>query len=311
MAMTDYRSYIPETWEKIMIFTGCVFSAAAAGILFYDTPVIILASFVLFIPALKLYEGHMASKRKTRLRSGFRDLLDSLSASFAGGRHMREALEEALNELKSIYGDDEEIVSEVREILKRINDGETDIAVLEDFDERVDLEDVSLFVQVYRACRETGGDLISAMSEASDILGDKIKIENEILEQAPKTREEIAPFIEKIIVPSRDFHSKEYRFMYQVFTSPAFLEQGKKFRNRQFLRYRKYAEEMEKVLNVSWYLILEWILYFEQAIIQYALWENSTMYVLQKIGLENMAMSMLERDGKPPFEKNWREFPKE
>ena len=68
---------------------------------------------------------------------------------------------------------------------------------------------------------------------------------------------------------------------------------------------------MEKVLNVSWYLILEWILYFEQAIIQYALWENSTMYVLQKIGLENMAMSMLERDGKPPFEKNWREFPKE
>ena len=178
--MTDYRSYIPETWEKIMIFTGCVFSAAAAGILFYDTPVIILASFVLFIPALKLYEGHMASKRKTRLRSGFRDLLDSLSASFAGGRHMREALEEALNELKSIYGDDEEIVSEVREILKRINDGETDIAVLEDFDERADLEDVSLFVQVYRACRETGGDLISAMSDASDILGDKIKIENEI-----------------------------------------------------------------------------------------------------------------------------------
>ena len=67
-----------------------------------------------------------------------------------------------------------------REILKRINDGETDIAVLEDFDERADLEDVSLFVQVYRACRETGGDLISAMSEASDILGDKIKIENEI-----------------------------------------------------------------------------------------------------------------------------------
>lgn len=138
-----------------------------------------------------------------------------------------------------------------------------------------------------------------------------IKIENEILSQAPKTREEIPAFIEKMIVPSRDFHSKEYRFMYQVFASPAFLEHGKRFRNRQFLRYRKYAEEMEKVLDVSWYLILEWILNLEQAIIQYALWENSNMYALQKIGLENMAMSMLERDGKDPFSKNWSHFPAE
>lgn len=93
---------------------------------------------------------------------------------------MREALQEALKELESIYNDDEEVVREVRGMLKRIDDGETDLAALEDFAVRADLEDVTLFTQVYRACRETGGNIISAMSEASDMIGDKIKIENEI-----------------------------------------------------------------------------------------------------------------------------------
>jgi len=128
-----------------------------------------------------------------------------------------------------------------------------------------------------------------------------IKIENEILEKAPRTKEEITPFIEKIIVPSRDFHSKEYRFMYQVFTSPRFLDYGKAFRNRQFERYRRYSEDLEKVLDISWYLILHWILNLEQAIVQYALFENSTMYILQKISLEKMAISMLANDGHTPF----------
>ena len=124
-----------------------------------------------------------------------------------------------------------------------------------------------------------------------------IKIENELLEMAPKTKEDIQPFIDKILVPSRDFHSKEYRFMYQVFMSPAFLEHGKKFRARQFQRYRKYAEELEPTLGVPWDMTIVWILSLEQALIQYALFENSTMYVLQKISLEKMAQSMLSEKG--------------
>ena len=178
--MTDYRIYDLELWEKVVIFAVCTLVTLALGILFYNTPAAVLFSFVLFIPASRLYADHMASKQRAGLRMGFRDLLDSLSASFAGGRHMREALEEALKELESIYSKDEEIVIEIRGMLKKISDGETDISVLEDFADRADLEDVTLFTQVYRACRETGGNIISAMSEASDMVGDKIKIENEI-----------------------------------------------------------------------------------------------------------------------------------
>lgn len=178
--MTDYRTYEPDKMEKAGVLLLCAVSACAAGILFYNTPLTVLAVPVLFIPALKVYKAYMASKRRNRLRTGFRDLLDSLSASFAGGRHMSEALEEALKELETIYDKDDEVVCEVRHMLKRISDGDTDITALEGFAGRADLDDVSLFTQVFRTCRETGGDLITAMSETSDKIGDKIKIENEI-----------------------------------------------------------------------------------------------------------------------------------
>jgi AcrR family transcriptional regulator len=120
-----------------------------------------------------------------------------------------------------------------------------------------------------------------------------IKIENEILDAAPTTRDDIVPFIEYIFGQTRELHSKEYRFMFQVFTSPAFLESGKKFRARQYERYSVYAQDLEKVLGVSRYLILTWIISLEQAIVQYALFENEQMYVLQRRSLENMADSML------------------
>lgn len=120
-----------------------------------------------------------------------------------------------------------------------------------------------------------------------------IKIENGILGAAPTTKEEIVPFIDSIMAQPWNLHSKEYRFMYQVFTSPAFLEAGKKFRARQFERYSMYAQNLEKVLGVSRYLILTWIISLEQAIIQYALYENEQIYTLQKRSLEHMADSML------------------
>ena len=93
---------------------------------------------------------------------------------------MREALEEALKELSGIYEEDDEIITEVRNMLKRMDDGETDEAVLKSFAERTGIEDIEMFSQVYSTCRETGGDIISAMMDASSMLGEKIKIENEI-----------------------------------------------------------------------------------------------------------------------------------
>ena len=55
-----------------------------------------------------------------------------------------------------------------------------DIAVLRDFEKRSRLEEVSDFVQVYAACRDTGGDMINALNKSARMIGEKIAIKKEI-----------------------------------------------------------------------------------------------------------------------------------
>ena len=178
--MTDYRVYRPGIYEKVIGVILIALASGVIGVLFYNTPLTVVASPLLIKPCDVIYRSYMVSSRKNRLRVQFRDLLDSLAALFAGGRHMKEALQEAERELSAIYEEDDEIISEIRWMIRKMEEGETDAMVLSDFARRADIEDITLFVQVFTTCRETGGDLISAMTQASSMLGDKIKIENEI-----------------------------------------------------------------------------------------------------------------------------------
>ena len=176
----DYRKYVPGKAEKVMIMALLTAAIAALGVLFYNTPLMAVLAPFAYIPAIKAYSYEMALRRRERLRNQFRDLLDSLSSSFAGGRHLYEALYEAEKELSDIYDEDEEIIIEVSGMLKKMDDGETDTGVMSDLAVRSGIEDIEMFSQVFGACRETGGDMITAMTEASSMLADKIKIENGI-----------------------------------------------------------------------------------------------------------------------------------
>ena len=144
--MDDYRVYKPDRWETalgVLLLAGFLI---LIGILFYDTPLTVILTVILIRPALRVYSGVMAEKRLNKLKLEFRDLL----------------LEESY------------------EVIDAIDEGDTDAAVIDSFAERTDIEDTRMFSQVFSTCRETGGDIITAMTEASSMLEDKIKIENEI-----------------------------------------------------------------------------------------------------------------------------------
>ena len=190
MEPVDYSEYQMSAIEKVILLISLAVLLTAIGILFYNTPVAAAATPFLFIPASAVYSDEMAERRRIRLRNQFRDLLDSLASSFAGGRHMREAIEEAGNELSSIYEPDDEIMIEIKNMIKRMDDGETDRDVISDLAVRSGIEDVEMFARVFAACRETGGNMIHAMSDASSMLADKIKIENEIRAQTAQKKAE-------------------------------------------------------------------------------------------------------------------------
>ena len=90
-------------------------------------------------------------------------------------------MEEAVEALEGIYRGRCALSERLEYMLRQIRDtGDTDISVWEEFATRTNVAEIEEFTQVFRVCRDTGGDLIKAADRAASIITDKINIENEI-----------------------------------------------------------------------------------------------------------------------------------
>jgi tight adherence protein B len=179
--MRDYRTYLLSGREKLLLAVALIVLLAAVGYLFYASFLLVILMIPVFHPAEQKLGDILAAEDRKKLRVRFRDFLFCLSASFATGRHIQEAIAEAKIELGNIYNDRDMILMELDYMLREMKSGgHSDVAILADFAERSGLEDVHDFVRIYQACRETGGDIVTAMNKTARVIGEKITIEQEI-----------------------------------------------------------------------------------------------------------------------------------
>jgi len=177
----DYSVYELSPGERLKFLLLCGLGLIIAAYLFYHSFVLSLLVSFLALPGLNPYRSHLAGKRRREMKEQFRDVLYSISVSFSAGRQMPEALHEAGQNMKLIYGEDSLIASELSHMVKRLSEyRESEDEILMDFASRTGIEDISDFVDIYLTCRETGGDLIRVLAKASEIIMDKIAIEKEI-----------------------------------------------------------------------------------------------------------------------------------
>lgn len=180
-APADYRVYRLNRREKFRYYLIGGLIAAGLGLLFYHNIFIAGAIAAAILPGRKHYAAHLAAVRRNELALQFKDMLASLSASFACGRQMTEALKEAEENLELVYPRDAPVNNELRYINRRLADArESEKEVLHDFAGRSANEDILNFVDVYFTCLTTGGDLIQAIRRAADQIMDKIEIRREI-----------------------------------------------------------------------------------------------------------------------------------
>ena len=180
MKNLNYNKYEITSKEKILLYVCLITCLLVNGSLFFKSVLPALMFPALIRKLENIYADFMCEKRKKQLLFQFRDLLYELASSFSTGMHMAEAMKESEEKLKAIYGSTSYIATELTYMTERINEGETDIAVWEDFSERSGLEDVADFVLLFRVCRETGGDFISVLNDAAYLTGEKILLENDI-----------------------------------------------------------------------------------------------------------------------------------
>lgn len=151
------------------------------GYLFYQN--IILAAIVgavgLFFP--KIQRKVLLQKRKEKLSLQFKEAIASLSSSLAAGRSIENSFREVVVDLQLLYPDPKTyIVQEFQIINRRVENGETIERAIEDFAVRSDIEDVINFADVFLTCKRTGGNLVEVIRRTSDVISEKIDIQQDV-----------------------------------------------------------------------------------------------------------------------------------
>lgn len=100
------------------------------------------------------------------------------------------------------------------------------------------------------------------------------KVEDDFMSLAPKDPKDVMRFIEEIPYWTARKHGKKYRFMYQVYTHPKYIEHGKKFFEGVNERYTEYAKMLEPKLGIPYTTITPLILIFIRACVHYAMFED-------------------------------------
>lgn len=177
----DYHVYHMQLQDYLIAWLIAVVLAVVVVMIFFGS--IILSAVVAVLLAVKapvVYATYRKKQRLKALRGQFKDLLESLSASYSAGRNTPDAFADARNDMVSIYGDDSDIVRELDLICTGLNNNINIEVLLTDFAQRSGLDDVMSFASVFEVCNRQGGDLKRVVNQTRDVISDKMEIEMEI-----------------------------------------------------------------------------------------------------------------------------------
>lgn len=187
----DYNTYNPSVKEKILWFVIGMIVSGAVLYIFYERIVItvifgIIGGFA-FIP---IRTKQVIKKRKAKLTTQFRSLLDALNTSISAGRNMYDSFAAAENDL-AVQFDEGDIVKEVHSIKSGLDNGIQIEDLLLNFAERSGIEDIRNFANVFATCYKKGGNIKDVIKNTASIIGDKIEIQMEIETMVSGTKNEM------------------------------------------------------------------------------------------------------------------------
>ena len=177
----DYNSYRFSVLEWLKYSLLAVLAVAIGSYIFYKSIIIFscLFPFCFLYPILKRKELIAAKKR--RLVVEFKEAIMILSSLLNAGYSLENSVKEALVELRLLYVKDNLIIKEFEYINQLIY---MNISVERAFDDlayRSHSEDIRSFAKVLRIAKRSGGELESIIAHTVGVIGDKVRIKEEII----------------------------------------------------------------------------------------------------------------------------------
>ena len=136
------------------------------------------------------------------------------------------------------------------------------------------------------ACGVANGNLVYYFGTKDNIIIEATahcmaKVENDFMAQAPTSFADIERFLREMPYLTAKLHGAKYRFMYQVYASPKYREEGKVFFNGVNIRYHRYAQMLSEKLGLPADFIQGMTYVFVRACVHYALFEDEEYLQLQ------------------------------
>lgn len=176
----DYRDYHMTKTEWLAgLFAGIGITVTFAY-LFYRS----LYAIIFLCPIIPFCIGaqkkRLCKRRLVGLKLQFKDALQAISAALQAGYSMENAIIEAHDDMRNMYGECSLIVSELEIITGGIRNSRTVEELFLNLARRSGIEDIREFAEVLALTKRGGGDLVSVIRICSVTIGDKIETSKEI-----------------------------------------------------------------------------------------------------------------------------------
>ena len=188
----DYHIYTMTVGDRL---TGAVLgigTGVAVGYVFFDSwTAAVILSLILAWKIQAPFREYLRKKRLKKLLLEFKDLLETLTASYSAGQTTAKAFGDAKNEMSELFGEDADIVQELTMIQAGLQHNYNIEDLLLNFAKRCGLEDVESFANVFEVCNRKGGNLKQIVGETRSVINDKIEIEMEIQTMVAASKNEL------------------------------------------------------------------------------------------------------------------------
>ena len=189
---TDYHTYDMSPLDKLIGFAiGFGLAALVVFVFFRSLWLTLVVGVIVGVNSVFPYKQFLIKSRRDKLTYQFKDLLEALTASYSAGKNTVEAFIDVCEDLKNIYGEDADIVKEVKLINNGLSNNYVIEELLSNFAKRSGLEDIQSFADVFEVCNRQGANIKTVVSDTRTVINDKIETEMEIKTMLASGKNEI------------------------------------------------------------------------------------------------------------------------
>ncbi|WP_235533299.1 type II secretion system F family protein [Paenibacillus sp. Leaf72] len=180
--LTNYDRYVLSYREFAVVAIIGYAAVFTALYTVYHSLLVCLIAAGLGLCAPRYYKASLISRRKERLKLQFKEALYSLTSCLAAGRSVENAFIATLDDLQLLYPDPRtELLLEFQIVKHRLEHAEPLEQALRSLAARSHVEDIVQFVDVFAACKRSGGDLVEVMKRTAQTIGEKLEIQQDIM----------------------------------------------------------------------------------------------------------------------------------